>query len=63
MMDDAMETAARRMLDRFGPLAAEILTSQARDLAARGDWPAQDRALLMLTRVEFMASRPMRRVA
>lgn len=54
MMEDALETAARQMLSYFGSQATEVQTRRARDLAGSGDWPAQDRALLLLNRMESL---------
>lgn len=56
-MNDTLETAARQILDHFGSQAAEVIRHRARDLAGRGEWRAQDQALLVLTRLETLMPR------
>ena len=56
-MDNSLEYAAREMVAYFGSQAVDIATRRAEDLARRGEWRAQDRAMLMLNRIESMTTR------
>ena len=56
MSEDSLDIAARRMLARFGGLAAEITAGRAEEMARHGDWRGQDMALLMLNRIETLAA-------
>jgi hypothetical protein len=60
MMDDSLEFAAREMVSYYGSQAVAIATRRAADLARRGEWPAQDRAMRMLTQIESLTSRCIR---
>lgn len=59
-MDNSLEYAAREMVAYFGSQAVDIATRRAVDLARRGEWRAQDRAMLMLNQIESLTSRCMR---
>lgn len=59
-MDHSMEYAAREMVAYFGSQAVDIASRRAADLARRGDWRAQDRAMLMLNRIESLTARCLR---
>ena len=56
-MEYSLESAAREMVAHFGSQAVDVATRRAADLARRGDWRAQDRAMLMLSRIECLTSR------
>ncbi len=59
-MEHSLEYAAREMVAHFGSQAVDVATRRAVDLARRGDWRAQDRAMMMLSRIESLTSRCMR---
>jgi len=59
-MENSLEYAAREMVAYFGSQAVDVATRRAMDLARRGDWRDQDRAMLMLSRIESLTSRCMR---
>ena len=59
-MDNSLEFAAREMVAYFGSQAVDIATRRATDLARRGEWRAQDQAMLMLNRIESLTSRCIR---
>lgn len=56
-MEHSLEYAAREMVAYFGSQAVDVATRRAEDLAQRGEWRAQDRAMLMLSRIECLTSR------
>ena len=60
MMDNSLEFAAREMVAYYGSQAVDIAARRAADLARQGQWPAQDRAMRMLTQIESLTSRCMR---
>jgi hypothetical protein len=51
-MDENWTMAAHEMVAYFGREATAVAARRAADLARCGDWPAADRAMQMLTRVE-----------
>lgn len=51
-MDEHWTSAAHEMVAYFGREAISVATRRAAELARRGDWPAADRAMQLLTRVE-----------
>lgn len=59
-MENSLEYAAREMVAYFGSQAVDVATRRARDLARRGDWRDQDRAMLMLSRIESLTTRCLR---
>ena len=59
-MEHSLEYAAREMVAHFGSQAVDVATRRAMDLARRGDWRAQDRAMLMLNRIECLTARCLR---
>jgi hypothetical protein len=57
-MDEHWTSAAREMVAYFGREAVSVATRRAEDLARQGDWPAADRAMLLLNRIERLSSGP-----
>lgn len=51
-MDEHWTMAAREMLAYFGNEAVTVAARRAEDLARRGDWPAADQAMRLLSRIE-----------
>jgi len=51
-MEEHWISAAHEMVAYFGQEAVSVATRRAAELARRGDWPAADRAMQLLTRVE-----------
>lgn len=51
-MDENWTVAAHEMVAYFGNEAVGVAARRAADLARRGDWPAADHAMQVLTRVE-----------
>ena len=51
-MDDAIETAARELVVRYGQEARASANDRAAGFAQGGQWPEHDVALRMLTAVE-----------
>lgn len=53
-MDEQWSRAAHEMVAYFGREAVFVAARRAAELARRGDWPAADRAMLLLSQVERM---------
>lgn len=51
-MEENWTVAAHEMVAYFGREAASVAARRAADLARRGDWPAADRAMRLLTGIE-----------
>ncbi|EME71983.1 hypothetical protein H261_00350 [Paramagnetospirillum caucaseum] len=51
-MEEHWTSAAHEMVAYFGREAVSVAARRAAELARRGDWPAADRAMLLLSRVE-----------
>jgi hypothetical protein len=51
-MDENWTVAAHEMVAYFGREATAVAAHRAADLARRGDWPAVDRAMRLLTGIE-----------
>jgi hypothetical protein len=54
-MDENWTMAAREMVAYFGSQAASVAAHRAADLARRGDWPAADRAMRLLSGIERLS--------
>lgn len=53
-MDEQWTSAAHEMVAYFGREAVFVAARRAEELARRGDWPAADRAMQLLSQVERM---------
>lgn len=53
-MDEHWTNAAHEMVAYFGREAVCVAARRAAELARRGDWPAADRAMRLLSQVEGM---------